>query len=327
MSPERASVFQGTQIGVEVTPGTAVSSNKKLLATTFMFTPRPQVSLFRPNGNKFDTIASLDREWTEGDIDGQMSYTDLTYLFSSLITTDTPASSGTTGQLWEFSSDSDGPDTPKTYTIEQGSSVRAQEAAHGLVTGLTLTWNNDGTKVGGTWIGKAMADGITLTSTPTEVALQPVLRTETLVYIEDDPDDLDAATPWARVMDFEWSLTDRYTPIWVLNGTSTFPAVVEGVPNGEVKFMVQADAEGMGLLPDLRAGTTKFIRIESTGPQIGAGPATYQLIIDTAIKLQEPGELHDEDGVYAVEWTGKFTHDATWGKAFQVSLINALTAL
>lgn len=324
---ERATVFQGTQLGVESTAGTEVNADKKLLATSFMFTPRPEVSFFRPQGSKFDTIAALDFEMTEGDIEGQMSYTDLTYLFSSLITTDTPSASGTTGQLWEFSSDSDGPDTPKTYTIEQGSSVRAQLATHGLITGLTLTWSNDGTEVGGTWIGKAISDGITMTSSPTEIALQPVLRTETLVYIEDDPDDLDAATALSRLLSIEWSLVDRYNPIRVINGTSTFPAVVEGVPNGEIKFLVQADAEGMGFLPDLRAGTTKFVRIEATGPQIGAGPATYQLTIDTAIKLQEPSELRDEDGVYAVEWTGKFVHDGTWGKAFQVSLINALTAL
>jgi hypothetical protein len=28
-----------------------------------------------------------------------------------------------------------------------------------------------------------------------------------------------------------------------------------------------------------------------------------------------------------VEWTGEFTHDVTWGKSFNISLINALTAL
>lgn len=324
---ERATIFQGVQLGVETVPGTAVAANKKLLATSFMFSPAPEVSFFRPNGNKFNTIASLDFEMTEGDIEGQMSYTDLTYLFSSLITTDTPAASGTTGQEWVFTSDSDGPDTPKTYTIEQGSSVRAQEAAHGIITGLTLTWSNDGTEVGGTWIGKAISDGITMTAAPTEIALQPVLRTETLVYIEDDPDDLDAATPLARLLSIEWSLTDRFAPIRVINGTSTFPAVIESEPTGEITFMVQADDEGMGFLPDLRAGTTKFVRIQAIGPQIGAGPATYELTIDTAIKLQEPGELHDEDGVFAVEWTGQFVHDGTWGKAFNISLINALTAL
>lgn len=325
---ERATLFEGVQLGIESTPGTAVSSGKKLLGTSFMTTPNPDVSLFRPNGNKFDTIASLNREWTRGTIDGQMSYTDLCYLFSSLIAADVSGSvTGTTGYSYNYVSDSDGPDTPTTYTIEQGSSVRAHEFAYGLVTGLTLTWSNDGTKVGGDFIGKALSDGITMTATPTEIALQPVMRTETLLYIEDSTAALSGATALARVLSFEWSLADRWAPIWAINGTTTFPAVIESVPNGQFKFMVEADAEGMGFLSDLRAGTTKFVRIEATGPQIGAGPATYSLVIDTAIKLQESSELHDEDGVYAVEWTGKFTHDATWGKAFDITVINALSAL
>ena len=324
---ERSSLFESVQIGVETTPGTAVAAGKKLLATSFEVSPNPDVSVFRPNGYKFATIASLNREWVEGSITGQMSYTDLTYLLSSLITTDTPATSGTTGQEWVFTSDSDGPDTPKTYTIEQGSSVRAHEFAHGLVTGLTLSFNNDGCEVDGSFIGEALTDGITMTSTPTEIALQPVMRTQVQVYAEDSAAALSGATALARVLSAEWSLTDRYAPVWTLNGTTTWDAFVESEPTGEVKIMMEADAAGMGLLTTMRAGDTKFIRIEAVGPQIGAGPATYKLTIDTAVKITDVSDIRDEDNIIAVEWTGQFTHDSTWTKAFNISLINALTAL
>lgn len=327
MSPERASLFQGVQLGKETTPGTAVAAGKKLLATSFEIGPNPDVSIFRPNGYKFSTIASLNREWVEGSISGQMAYTDLVYLLSSLVKTVTAASSGTTGYEWIFTSDSDGPDTPVTYTIMQGSSVRAHSFANGLVTGLTLNFSNDGTEVDGSIIGEALSDGITLTSSPTEIALQPVMRTEVAVYIEDASGDLAGATALARVLSASWSLTDRWAPLWTLNGSTTYDATIETEPTGEVKFMLEADAEGMGFLADMRLGTTKFVRIEAIGPQIGAGPATYALTIDTAIKITDIGELHDEDGVYAVEYTGEFAHDATWGKAFNISVINALSAL
>lgn len=325
--PERSSLFESTQISVETTPGTAVAANKKLLATSFEIGPNPDVAVFRPNGYKFDTIASLNREWTEGNITGQMSYTDLVYLLSSLVTADTPATSGTTGYEWVFVVDSDAADAPKTFTIEQGSSVRAHRFAHGLVTGLTLTFNNDGCEVDGTIIGEAIEDGVTLTATPTEISLQPVMRTEVGVKWADTAAGLGAASLLTRFLSAEWSLTDRYAPVWTLNQSTTWDTYIESEPSGELTMTLAADSVGMGLLTTMRAGATKFVRIEAVGPQIGAGPATYKLTIDTAVKITDVSEIRDEDGLVAVEWTGTFTHDSTWGKSFQIAVVNALSAL
>ena len=180
---ERSALFEAVQIGKETTPGTGVAANKKLLATSFELGPEVEVDTFRPNGFKFPTIASLNREHTTGDISGQLSYTDIVYLLSSLVTADTPENVGTTGYEWVFTSDSDGPDAPVTYTIEQGSSVRAHKVVNAQVTGLTLTFNRDGTEVGGTIIGEALEDGITLTGSPTSIDLQPVMVTEVGIKI------------------------------------------------------------------------------------------------------------------------------------------------
>jgi hypothetical protein len=325
--PERSAMFETSQLGIETTPGTSVAADKKLLATSFVISPNAEVSTFRPMGYKYNTIASLDRESVEVDIEGQMSYTDLAYLFASLCHDDAPATVGTTGKEYVFTSDSDGPDTPLTFTVEQGSSVRAHKFANGQVIGLTLTINNDGCEVSGTMIGEALQDGITLTATPTEIALQPVMRTEVGVKLADAAASLAAASFLTRALSVEWSLTDRYAPLWTLNQSTTYDVTVESEPSGEVTLMLAADATGMGLLTTMRAGATKFIRIQATGPVIGAGPATYSLIIDTAIKITEVSEIRDEENIIAVEWTGTFTHDATWTKAFNVAIINALADL
>lgn len=325
--PERSALFESTQWGLEVTPGTEVDADIKLLATSLTFSPNPEVSTFRPMGYKYNTIASLDREWTEIDIEGQASYTDLTYLFASLISTDTPAASGTTGQEWVFTSDSDGPDSPVTFTLEQGSSVRAHLVTGALVTGLTLTFNNDGVEVSGSMIAEALQDGITMTATPTEIALQPVMRTQVGVKMADTAAGLSGASFLTRVLSAEWSLTDRHAPLFTLNQSTTYDVTLESEPTGEVTVLMAADATGMGLLTPLRSGATKFIRIQATGPVIGAGPATYSLIIDTAVKITDVSDIRDEEGIVAVEWTGTFTHDVTWAKSFNIALVNALTAL
>jgi hypothetical protein len=324
---ERSALFETVQIGKETTPGTAVAADKKLLATGFEVSINADVNTYRPNGYKFNTIGALDFEMVEGNITGIPSYTDLTYLFSSLISADTPAASGTTGQEWVFTSDSDGPDAPVTYTIEQGSSVRAHSFANGQVTGLTLTINDDGVEMDGTIIGEALEDGITMTAAPTEIALQPVMRTEVGLKLNTSAAGLPAASLLTRGFAVEWSLTDRFAPLKTLNGTSTYDVVVESEPTGEIKLMLEADAAGMVPLTHMRAGSTLFLRIQATGPVIGAGPATYSLIIDTAFKVTDVSDFQVEQDVIAIEWTGTFVHDSTWGKAFNISLINALTAL
>lgn len=325
--PERASIFTGVQIGKETTPGTGVAAGKKLLATSFEVGANPDVQTFTPNGYKFATIATLNREWVEGSIDGQMSYTDVCYLLASLISDDTPATVGTTGKEYVFTSDSDGPDTPLTYTVEQGSSVRAHKFTNGLVTGITLSFDKDGTKVDGTIIGTALQDAITLTAAPTEIDLVPVMRTQIGVKLADTQAGLGAAAYLTRVLSAEWSLTDRFKPVWTLNRSTSWDTFIEAKPKGRVKFMVAADAAGMALLTNMRAGTTKFIRIAAIGPVIGAGPATYELEIDTAIKITDMSDLHDEDGLFVAEWTAEFAHDITWGKSFSVRVVNGLASL
>lgn len=324
---DRATLFEGVQIGLETTPGTSVAASKKLLATSFEIGPKPDVSIFRPNGYKFPTIASLNREWVEGKITGQMCYTDLAYLLSGLITQVTPTTSGTTGKLWSFASTSDDADDPATFTIEQGSSVRAHKFTFGMVTGLTLSFSNDGCKVDGSIMGQALSDGITLTSTPTEIALQPVMRTEVVLKLADSAAGLAAASAIDRGFSVDWSMTDRFGSVWALNGSSDFEAFVETEPKTEVTLMMEADATGMGLLTQMRAGSSKFLRIEATGPQIGAGPATYKLTLDSCLKITDADTFSDNDGVVAMKWTAQMAHDSTWTKSFNIDLINALASL
>ena len=121
---ERSTIFEGIQIGVETTPGTLVAASKKLLAMTVEVGVKPEVDVYRPTGSKFATVTALAKEWVEGSISGPLSYTDIVYPLSSIISTATPTGAGAS-KTWTFSSNPDGPDMNKTFTIEGGSSGRA----------------------------------------------------------------------------------------------------------------------------------------------------------------------------------------------------------
>lgn len=326
---ERSSLTQGVQVGVEATPGTNVAANKKFISVGI--TPAVQMDpmQFRPMGSKYNTIVTPGKEWVEADIEGIGSYTELLWFFSSLI--QNPAAPTTvdgTGRKWTFTSAPSAEDTVKTLTVEQGGVVRAHKFNYGLVTELELTFNRDGVEVGGAMIGQRISDNIVLTVGPTTPPQLPILPTDVDVFLDNASAGL-GTTKLLRVLEATWTLGDRFNPVWVLNSAlPSFAAHVESEPSAQVTLLMEADTEGMTQLTQMRAGSTKFLRIKGTSPQLaGATTEPYSIVLDAAIKVAEVGDFSDEDGVYAIEWTFDMVFDGTWGKAFEVSLTNKETTL
>lgn len=327
--PERASLTQSVQVGVESVPGTPVAANKQFQSIGI----EPAVSMepqrFRAMGSKFATIIVPGKEWVEADLSGIMSYSELLHVFSSVLKAPgAPVTVDGSGRKWTFSPAYNAEDTVKTFTVEQGGAVRAHSFAYGLVTDLELTLNRNETTVGGTMIGQRISDGITMTGTPTALPQVPVIPNEIDVYLDTTSGGL-GSTKLVRVLEATINISSRFNPVWVLNSANnSYVAHVEVEPTCEIVLLVEADAEGMGFLTQMRGGTTKFMRIKCLSPTL-AGDTTekYSLTWDAAVKVREVGDFSDEDGVYAVEWTLEQVYDAAWGKAFTVDLVNKETAL
>lgn len=327
--PERSSLTQGVQVGVETTPGTAVAANKKFISIGIEPAVSVDMQRFRPMGQKFASIITPGKEWVEADLSGRGTYTEIIYPLSSVVVSPgAPAVTDTTAQTWTFSPASSAEDTVKTFTVEQGGVVRAQKFAYGLVTELELTLNRDGCEIGGAMMGQKLSDNITLTAGPTTIAEVPILPTDLDVFIDATSAGL-GTTKQTRCLEATIHIGDRFNPVWVLNtANSSFAAHVEQEPSAQLTLLMEADAQGMALLTQMRAGSTQFVRVKATSPTLaGAATVFYSLSWDAACKVSDVGDFSDEDGVYAIEWTYDMVHDGTWGKAFTVAVVNKLTAL
>lgn len=327
---ERAEVFELAQLFVETTEGTPGAATKRV--TGLMLEPdiEAEISSWRPSGYLFNTVTSLNKEHTTVDISGPITYTHLVYLLCSLMKSVTPTN-GTpvSAKIWTFNISSTEPDAYQTYTIEIGSSVYADKFSNAVVNGLTLTFARESNELSGEMFAKAISTGITMTAltSAAEIALVPVQPTETIIKLADTMAGLTGASAITRGFAVEWSLTDRLGMVWPLNGTTTFAATVPTIPTCEVKLTLAGDAVGMGLLTNMRVGSTKFLRIEATGAVIGAGPATYSLIIDTALQINGSPTYDELDGVKTNEWTGTAVHNSTAGYATRIVVTNELAAL
>lgn len=326
---ERTTVTQVVQIGLETTEGTAVAAGKTLPSINILPAIAGNVDAFTSIGNKWPTIHVLGEEWSASAISGKPTYDEVVYLLSSLLSKVTPAQqSGTTAYKSTASPSSTAPDTIDTFTIENGSSVRAHKSAGNFVSDLTLTFSRSAIDLSGTMMGKAITDGITLTASPTAVPQIPLLPAEIEVWLDTTAAGL-GTTKLLRVLSGSIQVNNRFGPLWVADRSqASYVAHVELPIAGQVKLMLEADAAGMALLTNMRAGSSMFMRFKTTSSQLAGTAIPYSFQWDNALQVASPpSSFQDQSGVYAIEWTFDIVHDPTWGKATTVDIVNTRTAL
>jgi hypothetical protein len=171
---ERASVFETSQLGVEVTKGTTVPTTKRLLATGFMPHPVTPLTQFGKRSRWASKLrrsndrcsAAKSSTVVEADIKGTLAYNDIVYLASGILTAASlrPLRARPTRRRWNFTPTVTGPDSPVTYTVETGSVAGAERFSFGLVTDFSLRTSETEAAVTGKMLGQALVESITLST-------------------------------------------------------------------------------------------------------------------------------------------------------------------
>lgn len=327
---ERTSVTQVCQFGTETTKGTSVAANKLLPSVALNFGVQASFTEVRASGNKFPTLEVLGKEWVNIKAPAQpTTFDEITHFLTSLLAYAASVQQGaTTAYLWTLAPSSTVEDTVKSFTIEQGSSYRAHKATYCQAVGMQLSGDRDKIDFSADFVGQALTDGITLTASPTSLPQAPLLAKDATVYLDTTSGGL-GTTKLSRVLSWELALKNKVGPLWIVDkATTSFVALVEMPIDATFKVMVEADANGMTHLTNMRAGSRRFIRLDVTSDTLAGTAFPYYAKFDFAGEVAEqPSEFSDKDGVYAIEYTYKLVHDATWGKALTVGVMNKQTAV
>ena len=328
--PENASVFIATQLGVEVTPGTAVAANRLLQALQIEPSIKPEIKSFRPRGQKYNLVSVLGKEYVEAKISGDASYNDLVYLFSSALSYAAPTQIiPTTGLAyqWTHTPNQTTPDTIETFTVQSGSAARAQQFAFGLVNEIGYKLNREEFTISGSMIGQAISDGITMTAAPTVIPFVPIPPTAVSVYLDPTSAAL-GTTQLMRAFELDYKVSNIYGQVWPLNASqASFAGYIELAPKAELKLKVEVDVAGMGNLTNMRAGSKQFMRVKATGADIDPSANPYTFQHDMCLEVTNVSAFEDDKGVYAVEWTFEISYDTGWAKSQTIELINTLATL
>jgi len=329
--PEVASIFSGVQIGVETTAGTTVSASKLLNYLSL----EPGISLefnkFRPMGQVVASAVTPGKDFTEWNVTGQGSYSELIYPLNSVLVSTSPTTIETTARRWTFTPAGRSEDTIKTYTVESGSATRAQRASYVLFNGIEMTFNrSEGVTVSGSAFGQAISDGVTLTATPTTVEEAIILPTHLNVYVDTTSGSF-GSTQMTRDFNAVFRCNDRWGQVWPINSSlASYGSHVNTEPTVQIELTMAADSQGMGPLVDARAGTTKYIRLSAVSTvNAGASSAKYDLLVDMAGKISDIKAFDDSDGVKVLTYTFDAVYDANWstGKYLEVRCTNKTSAL
>lgn len=313
--PEVASIFSGSQIGAEVSSGTSVAANRLLRYLAY----EPSIDLsfnrFRPAGQIVASAITPGMDSTGWALNGQGSYSELIYPFSGLWGTATPTTVEVTGRRWTWTPAARSEITPKTFTVETGSSLRAQKATYVTQTGLELTFNrSDGVSVSGDAFGQQIQDNITLTASPTQLGDKPILPTHLDVYVDATSAGL-GTTKLTRDFNAVFRYTDARVPVWPINSTlASFGSDVQTEPTVQIELTMAADSQGMGFLTNARAGDTRYIRLAAISTEnAGNTAAKYDLLISMAGKISSINAFDDNEGVKVVTFVFDAVFDAAWG--------------
>lgn len=160
----------------------------------------------------------------------------------------------------------------------------------------------------------------------TALALSPIVPEHVSVYIDAASGNI-GTTKITNLTEIKVEL-ERYDMFWPIDAAvSSFKEHVETPITGKVSMKGEAAGTFANLMQALRAGATRFVRVQAIDP-VAYDTGEYRTFRhDFAIKLASPGDMGDESGVLTTNFEAEIAYDGTWGKATQLYIKNELSAL
>lgn len=330
----RAAANNGWVMGLETTPGTAATLNKRLPAYRLDVKPEVETSRYRPNGYYAATSSQLINETTSAALEGQLDFNNLLYLLTIAFGAVTPTTIVAGAYKWEWSLDGKTPLNPKTATIEHGDTQRSGKFTYAHANSLKIEASRSAEgKVSADIIGQRLAPAATgiTTSGITEVNVLPIAGTMWDVYAEANGAAL--ATPTNKLAaiykaDFDFS-DFRARDVPMDSSVLGFKSTVMGEdPKWAFSALLGADAVADAYLTSqARDNAPAFFSAKAVGGPIAATANNYSLKIDFAAFVDTFDSYGSEDGILCLPTDFELAYDPTWGKVANISLINGIATL
>ena len=247
----------------------------------------------------------------------------------------TPAlhSPSTTAYDWTFYPPLAGVASPQTFTVQQGDSVDAEQYAYLVFSGwgYSFTRKQELTVIGD-WFSQTFTDGISLTASPTNIALLPMIGAQANIYLDTTSPAI-GTTQLNDPLKVDFQASNFFGQYFPINrAQASFTSHLDLLPKNELKVTLQANSTGIAIRGNyLQTGTRAYVRCSAQGGTIDT-PNSVKAFFqhDMAVFVSDMAELSDVDGAYGVEYTLQVAEDLGWtqaGTAQKVLFTNLLAGL
>jgi hypothetical protein len=215
-------------------------------------------------------------------------------------------------------------DTIASFTFEKGSSAGASKFGYAQVQEFSLNFSRQKVEMDAKIIGRAVTDGISMTGSPTDIANVPASVPDVSVFVGSTVNGL---TLLSRCLSLKLTLGSRLAPLMTLdNSQSSFAATIQDNASVVGELVLEHDSVSESLMTDLRASTTKFLRVIAASSQTIESGYPYRLIWTLPLDLKD-GKRGDVDNVYAATYAFEAIYNSGFGGALEIVVDNNLTAL
>jgi hypothetical protein len=303
----RSQVHQRLQMGLEITPGTPVAANKRLMMMYGMPRPRTPVTVHRPANNRFNMEDSRHHEFSELPFTSALGFNDLLFPLNAIF-------GAGVSNVWKMSPDD--ATFPKTFTIQHGSASGAEALAFAFCRDLSFRFSLTEASFSGSFTGRKLDEAAVMTASPTEVPRAANDYFSFDVYMGDAVGSL---TKLAKCRDAGFGIGGWNSPDFYFDSTQdSFNGITARAPDLTASVLVVHDADSKALMADLRARTTKFCRLIATGPEYGVG-TPYRLTITYPFRF-DSRDTGENEGAMVAPYTLHPWYDSTFGGAFEIKV-------
>lgn len=284
MPDVRTSALERIQVGVEVTPGTGVAANKRLMGLTRLtLNPTINKNFHTSAGVEVPNSESGGKMWSTFDYEGSGCYCTMAYILSGLLLNQSSSP-------YTYALTPSAVETIKTYTIETGSAVRAEKAAYGVFSSFRLRATQADVSINGNGFARKISKNQTLTAGATEIGPVNMDPRKVTVLLGDTLGGLAAV----EHLEYELDIPERWRPHAPLTAaTDSFSRhkKVGSEPGIMLALERQADAEAL-----LTAAETKAVKfVQMTAP---SATSPYDITVTAACMVEAPTG-GDNDDVFA----------------------------
>lgn len=224
-------------------------------------------------------------------------------------------------------SDTDG---IKTYRIEGGDNVDAEEMEYSFVEEFTLSGAaKEAWKVSAKWIGRQVTTD-TFTTALSIPTVEECLFPKTKLYIDTSSDSFGTTQKTNTLIEAKLLVKTGWVPVPVGDGNTYFAFAKNVGPEITLDIVFEHDATAIAEKTLWRAQTTRNVSLICQGTALTTPGTAYTyktLQIDVAGKWSKFEPLDERDGNTVISATLKGAYNVTNAKIGQIIVVNQLTSV